>query len=333
MLFPKCPFGESEGSGPGRGLPRQAGEDARLTAMPGLQSMALKLALSLRSPAFWGTSAQSPISSALDSRRRVLCPPCGRRAHDAYGDMAPLHERLVNNPVGHSVGVGVGESSYVLKLLCVPDIRERALNLTFVNSDRIGRKFIAGDHLRVRRPIKQFGYYHHGIYINDNRVIQFGGGISNKPLATIEAVSLSRFERSGEAAVTPHGGRTWWGAPRFETIAREVTIRRAERLLATHPEGLYNLLGYNCEQAANFCSTNSHESYQVRGYFAVRVLIGIPITLSLLAAARSSRLAARILWLWVMSGLTSQALYQLRGARFMKEVGRPLLTWEREQTI
>ena len=175
------------------------------------------------------------------------------------------------------------------------------------------------------------GYYHHGIYINDERVIQFGGGISDKPRATIEAVPLSRFEKCGVAQVAPHGGRTWWGALRFEAIDREVTIRRAERLLANHPEGLYNLLGYNCEQAANFCSTNSYESYQVRGYFALRVLIGIPITVGLMAAARSSRLAARILWLWVISGLLSQALYQLRGAQFMKEVGRPLLAWERNQ--
>lgn len=196
--------------------------------------------------------------------------------------------------------------------------------------ERTRAKFIAGDHLRVHRPMGPFGYHHHGIYINDDRIIQFGGGISDKPRATIEAVPLASFERGGVAEIAPHGGRTWWGAPRLQAIDREVTVRRAERLLATHPEGLYNLLGYNCEQAANFCSTNSYESYQVRGYFAVRALIGIPITLYLMVAARSSRLAARTLWLWILSGLTSQALYQLRGAQFMRAVGRPLLTWERE---
>jgi hypothetical protein len=200
-----------------------------------------------------------------------------------------------------------------------------------VNRERTGPQFVAGDHLRVRHPMGPLGYYHHGIYINDDRVIQFGGGISDKPRATIEAVPLSRFEKCGVAQVVPHGRRTWWGAPRFVPTERAVTIRRAERLLANHPEGLYNLLGYNCEQAANFCSTNSYESYQVRGYFALRVLIGTPITFRLMAAARSSRLAARILWLWVMSGLLSQALYQLRGAQFMEKVGRPLLAWERNQ--
>jgi hypothetical protein len=200
-----------------------------------------------------------------------------------------------------------------------------------MSRERRGPHFIAGDHLRVRRPVGPFGYYHHGIYVNDDRVIQFGGGISDKPQATIDAVPLPKFEQCGVAEVAPHGGQTWWGAPRCEAIDREVTIRRAERLLAIHPKGLYNLLGYNCEQAANFCSTNSHESYQVRGYFALRVLIGLPITLALRAAARSSRSATRLLWLWVILGLISQALYQLRGEQFMREVGRPLLAWERNE--
>lgn len=202
-------------------------------------------------------------------------------------------------------------------------------NLEDVSDERTASRFVAGDHLRVCRPIGPVGYYHHGIYINEDRVIQFGGGITDKPRATIEAVPLSKFEKRGVAEVAPHGGRTWWGAPRYEAIDREVTIRRAERLLATHPQGLYNLLGYNCEQAANFCSTNSYESYQVRGYFALRARIGAPITLVLMVAARSSRLAARMLWLWIGTGLISQALYQLRGAQFMREVGRPLLAWER----
>ena len=37
-------------------------------------------------------------------------------------------------------------------------------------------------------------YNHHGIYIGDDRVIQFGGGIWDKPHAKIEAVSLKDFE-------------------------------------------------------------------------------------------------------------------------------------------
>ena len=36
-------------------------------------------------------------------------------------------------------------------------------------------RFRSGDHLKVRRPR---GYDHHGIYISDDRVIQFGSGIT-----------------------------------------------------------------------------------------------------------------------------------------------------------
>ena len=197
-----------------------------------------------------------------------------------------------------------------------------------------GPRFTAGDHLRVWRPLGPLGYYHHGIYINDGRVVQFGGRIRDKPRATVGAVPLSKFENGGTAKLVPHGGRTWWGTPRFDAIPRDVTVRRAERLVEAHPEGLYDLFGYNCEQAANFCSTNSYESYQVRGYFAVRSLVGMPVALYLAARhGKSSRVATVAVALWLLSGLIPQALYQLQGERFMKKVGRRLLEWERSQAM
>jgi Lecithin retinol acyltransferase len=197
-------------------------------------------------------------------------------------------------------------------------------------------RFTAGDHLRVWRPLGPFGYYHHGIYIDDVRVVQFGGRIGDKPHATIGAVPLSRFQNGGIAELVTHGGRTWWGAPRFDAIPRDVTIRRAERLVETHPEGLYDLFGYNCEQAAHFCSTNSYESYQVRGYFAVRSFALIPVALYVAGYFRrgkSSGVATAALTVWILSGLMPQALYRLQGERFMRRVGRPLLKWERGQAV
>jgi len=47
-----------------------------------------------------------------------------------------------------------------------------------------------GTHLRVRRPC---GYWRHGIYIADNRVIQFGGWIREKRRATVDVVSFNNF--------------------------------------------------------------------------------------------------------------------------------------------
>ena len=114
-------------------------------------------------------------------------------------------------------------------------------------------------------------------------------------------------------------------------------MRRAERLVEAHPEGLYDLFGYNCEQAANFCSTNSYESYQVRGYFVARSVVGIPVTLCLAARIRGGRSFSQVrtvgLAVWLVSGLVPTALYHLHGARFMRKVGRPLLEWERSQRM
>ena len=200
--------------------------------------------------------------------------------------------------------------------------------------ERAAATFTPGDHLRIWRPLGPLGYYHHGIYINDRRVIQFGGRIGDKPHATIGAVPLSKFENGRTARLVRHKGRTWWGAPRFDAIPRDVAIRRAERLVEVHPEGLYDLFGYNCEQAANFCSTNSYESYQIRGYFAFRSLVAILLALYLAASKRggkASRVGAVPLAVWLLSGVIPHALYQLQGERFMKEVGRPLLEWERSR--
>lgn len=198
-------------------------------------------------------------------------------------------------------------------------------------------RFKMGDHLRVWRPVGPVGYYHHGIYIDDARVVQFGGGICDKPHATVGAVPLSTFERGGSAQRVRHGGLTWWGAPRFDAIPREVTVQRAERLVRAHPGGLYDLFGYNCEQAANFCSTNSYESYQVRGYFAVRSLIGVPLALYVaerMGAGRPFSPLARLgLVVWYTVGFIPNVLYYLHGERFMRTVGRPLLARERSERM
>ncbi len=59
-----------------------------------------------------------------------------------------------------------------------------------------------GDHIRVRRFHL---YWHHGIYISDARVIEFGGGnLFEKYRAAVRPTSLQQFESRGVAqAVLP----------------------------------------------------------------------------------------------------------------------------------
>ena len=76
--------------------------------------------------------------------------------------------------------------------------------------------FQPGDHIQVwRRGI----YWHHGIYISDDRVIEFGGGsLRDKQSAVVRPVSLSTFQGTSTAVVVPHPRRfllgLWNGATR-----------------------------------------------------------------------------------------------------------------------
>lgn len=92
--------------------------------------------------------------------------------------------------------------------------------------------FNRGDHLQVRRV---WGYNHHGIYVSDERVIQFGGGISDKPGAAITAVPLKEFELDRNAVVVRHGRRTWLTGYLPAADEPGKIIARAEFLLALQP--------------------------------------------------------------------------------------------------
>ncbi len=96
-------------------------------------------------------------------------------------------------------------------------------------------RFKPGDHLKVQHPLR---YMHHGIYINyinDDRVIQFGGGVLDKPNARIDAVLLEEFERHGPAQIVRHGRRTLLTGHLPEADAPWKIVARAEFLLKRLP--------------------------------------------------------------------------------------------------
>jgi hypothetical protein len=104
--------------------------------------------------------------------------------------------------------------------------------------------FTPGDHLQVRRPL---GYYHHGIYVSDDRVIQFGSGITmlNKGGTAIDAVTLADFEQGGPAKVVRHGYESWFTGHHPATDEGWKIVARAEFLLKLQPRLKYNLIGHN----------------------------------------------------------------------------------------
>lgn len=127
-----------------------------------------------------------------------------------------------------------------------------------------------GDHLRVRRRC----YWHHGIYVGADRVVQFGGFLFDKPHSGIEEVSLQDFHRCDRVEVVPKQQK-WlglWELP--PALPPEEIVRRARWLAERRFEGTYNLLGRNCETAALWCVCNMGESLQRQRFQAANAYLG-----------------------------------------------------------
>jgi hypothetical protein len=151
-------------------------------------------------------------------------------------------------------------------------------------------RFQLGDHLKVRRPL---GYDHHGIYVTDDRVIQFGSGIRlwDKSRTAVNAVALTEFEDGGRAKVEPNGYESLLDTgyhpaadPGWKVVAR------AEFMLKLQHRLPYNFIGHNCEIIANLCaSQNWTESYQVRRWFGRKATADATLLIGLAALSRTGR--------------------------------------------
>ncbi len=142
--------------------------------------------------------------------------------------------------------------------------------------------FVPGNHLRVRRANL---YYHHGVLVGDDRVVEFGGaGWSTKPRASIRFATLEHFEGAGKAELVDHSRPQVSGITLPEPLSRDEIVARAEWLVANAPQGLYSLVGSNCEHVANWCVTGWFESTQARGFFKAWAL-GVPIGAAVLYKA------------------------------------------------
>ncbi len=190
-------------------------------------------------------------------------------------------------------------------------------------------RFEPGDHLRVRRPL---GYWHHGIYASDERVIQFGGRICDKPDARIEAVALEKFEDGGVSEAVEHSGGDRFGVWHPKADPRELIVQRAEWLLVYHPAGWYNLVGWNCEHAANWCVNEFTESFQIRGIFGVRAVVGMLLLFGVAVAVREGKRlpswALHSIEVYELAGAVAIVAYNLSIRRFWKDLGH---RWRAEQ--
>lgn len=126
---------------------------------------------------------------------------------------------------------------------------------------------VLGDHIRVER----YGglYYHHGIYIGNNKVIHFaplsGGEIINWSEAKVIETSLEDFLKGGKVEV-----RQYTDAELIELYSPKEIVQNANHCLGYTN---YNLIFNNCEHFANSCTTGKHRSPQIEELFASAVLL------------------------------------------------------------
>jgi hypothetical protein len=142
-----------------------------------------------------------------------------------------------------------------------------------------GSPFGLGTHLRVRRHGL---HWHHGVYVGNHLVVEFGGRVSDKPRATVREVPLTDFEGGSIAKVVPHPSRFLFGLGMGlpEALSADEVIARARWMVKMCPERNYNLIGSNCEHFANRAVTGGYfEGLQVRRIFAVLRVISLGLLL------------------------------------------------------
>jgi hypothetical protein len=112
------------------------------------------------------------------------------------------------------------------------------------------------------------GYTHHGIYVGDERVVQYGGltrGLGRDP---VEEVFLTQFSQ---------GYPIWVRFEESRSFDSDEVVRRARSRLG---EDNYHPLTNNCEHFSEWCVRGRQRSYQVdelllRPGRALRLTIGL----------------------------------------------------------
>ena len=104
-----------------------------------------------------------------------------------------------------------------------------------------------GAHIVTPRSV----YTHHGIYVGEGRVVQYGGLSYGLRRGPVEEISLAQFARGREIWVRSEGS---------SSFDREEVVRRARLRLG---EDRYHPLKNNCEHFCEWCVCGEPRSFQV----------------------------------------------------------------------
>jgi hypothetical protein len=184
-------------------------------------------------------------------------------------------------------------------------------------------EFKYGDHLMARRP----GFAHHGIYVSDDRVIDFGGyDVGSWHQHGVRAVTLQKFARGHKVDVVRHPspgrmfGPDWLPDP----LPPDQIVAEAERLAEIGFEGKFTLFGSNCEHFANWCVTGNYfESLQTKKFFRRQVALLIVMILTARSSGRNKWWRITCSSLILISAITGYQRQRGPG-KFWQGVDRPL---------
>lgn len=142
-----------------------------------------------------------------------------------------------------------------------------------------------GSHVRVSRQWHGLPYSHHGIYVGDSEVVEFGGGnLLDKGKIQVRQVPLSIFADGGSVEVVPYPIR--WAGMTFPALPADQVIDRAQWLVYNQPPP-YRLGYRNCESIAVWCAADAFESFQVKRFLGWKAL-GTALVVPTLAKRKPS---------------------------------------------
>lgn len=119
-----------------------------------------------------------------------------------------------------------------------------------------------------------FGFAHHGIYVGNGRVIQYGALMFNLIRRPVEEVTLSRFCGGDVVYLVQHTEGC--------LAAEEVVQRARSRLGEKH----YRLFTNNCEHFAEWCLHDLSRSFQAETALAFPRLLSERIEAAILGFVR-----------------------------------------------
>ena len=156
------------------------------------------------------------------------------------------------------------------------------------------RSFKPGSQLQIFRQFwGLIPFYHHGIYVDDHEVIEYGGGnLLDLSATKVRKTTLLSFEDGGNAEVVTHPTK-WKGITYSPYLPPDETIDRARWLVDNQPP-TYWVAHRNCEYIANWCATGDFESFQTKRLIGAKAMaLDLPLLFALRKlSSRNAKLLA-----------------------------------------